>query len=228
MSSNALAKPLYRAPLEWVKPPLQARTHATLEKLLDTAEAMLAERSFDEISISELASAAGSSVGAFYRRFKDKDGLLHALQDRFMTEALETAEAALDPARWDGLGITEIVHETLAFLTEVLVERRGLDRAVYVRSLTDQTFREASSRVTLHTMRRMTELVLARREEISHPKPEVAVEVGLRQALSFISETCTINGRELALTTVSNDEVSRETARAFLAYLGVRGALEGA
>jgi AcrR family transcriptional regulator len=226
-SSNLATAPS-RAPLEWVRPPLQARTHATLEKLLDTAEAMLAERSFDEISIAELAAEAGSSVGAFYRRFKDKDGLLHALQERYCVEAMTTADAALDPARWVDSGIAEIVEECFAFMTRVLIERRGLDRAVYIRSLVDDGFREHSSRVTLHLMRGMADLLLARRHEIKHPRPEVAVDVGLRQALCFIGDTCSVHGRDLALIDLDNDQISRETAHAFLAYLGVRPASEGA
>ncbi|MFT5040136.1 MAG: AcrR family transcriptional regulator [Hyphomicrobiaceae bacterium] len=222
MPNHALAPPAFRAPLEWVKPPRQARTHATLEKLLDTAELMLATRAFDDISISELAAEAGSSVGAFYRRFKDKDGLLHALQERYASEALVTADAALDPNRWEGTGIAEIVHECLAFLTQALTDRRGLDRAVFIRSLTDEAFREHSSRVSLHVMHGMADLLLARRDEITHPNPDVAVDVGLRQALCFIGDTCTVNGRDLALTDLDNDQVSRETAHSFLAYLGVR------
>ena len=95
--------------LRWVRPPQQARSQQTLDRLLDAAEALAAEKGFDDTTVAEVARRAGSSVGAFYTRFKDKDGLLHALYDRYYEQAIATADDALDPARWEGAGIAEIV-----------------------------------------------------------------------------------------------------------------------
>ena len=83
--------------IRWIHPPRQARSEETLERLLDAAEELLAERGFDEITVPEIASKAKSSVGAFYARFKDKDGLLHALHQRTCDEAYATMEKGLDP-----------------------------------------------------------------------------------------------------------------------------------
>ena len=46
------------------------------------AEALIAERGLGGLSIAEVVRRARSSVGSFYGRFGDKDGLLRALHAR--------------------------------------------------------------------------------------------------------------------------------------------------
>ena len=93
--------------LEWVNPPQQARSQQTLDRLLDAAEALIEERGFEEISVAEITRKARSSVGAFYSRFKDKQGLLRYVQQRFSEQAAATAEVALSPDRWAGMSVYE-------------------------------------------------------------------------------------------------------------------------
>ena len=58
--------------MQGVQAPRQARSQRTFDNLLDAAEDLLNEKSFLEISINEIVSRAGSSVGSFYARFDDK------------------------------------------------------------------------------------------------------------------------------------------------------------
>ncbi|WP_428267635.1 TetR/AcrR family transcriptional regulator [Haliangium sp.] len=60
-------------------PAKQARSRRTEERLLRAALVRLREVPFEDLTIRDLVTAAGSSVGAFYKRFRDKDGLLSAL-----------------------------------------------------------------------------------------------------------------------------------------------------
>ena len=56
------------------------------DAILITAEALLAERSFDDVSIEDLARGAGISRPTFYFYFPSKDAVLLALLDRVITE----------------------------------------------------------------------------------------------------------------------------------------------
>ena len=47
--------------LQWVRPPQQARSQETLERLLDAAETLIAEKGFEDTPVAEVASRAGSS-----------------------------------------------------------------------------------------------------------------------------------------------------------------------
>ena len=58
--------------LVWIRAPQQARSQATLARLLDATEVLLDEAPFDDLSVQDICKAAKSSVGAFYARFADK------------------------------------------------------------------------------------------------------------------------------------------------------------
>jgi AcrR family transcriptional regulator len=206
--------------LQWIRPPRQARTQKALVRLLDAAQELLEEKGFDDVSVAEVATRAGTSVGALYRRFKDKDGLLHALHERYCEEAFATADAALAPARWEGAGIPEILSESISFLIQVHREHLLLDRAVYQRAFSDARFSERASRLFRHVVSGLSDLLLARSEEIGHPQPRVGVDVGLRLVLAFLTQHYTMAGGDL--DPLSDRQVTAELTRSCLAYLGVR------
>ena len=53
------------------RPPKQRRSQQTLERILLTAEELLREKCFDDVSVAEIAARARSSSGSFYARFPD-------------------------------------------------------------------------------------------------------------------------------------------------------------
>jgi AcrR family transcriptional regulator len=75
-----------------VRPPKQARSQRTLERLLAAAEQRLADRPWSEIGVAELCVDADTSVGAFYARFADKDALLDLLAERYRADMARFAE----------------------------------------------------------------------------------------------------------------------------------------
>ena len=85
--------------LRWVRPPRQARSQETLDRILDAAEALVAEKGFGDATVADIARRAESSVGAFYARFKDKEGLLYALYERYFEQANATAARSRIPIR---------------------------------------------------------------------------------------------------------------------------------
>jgi len=209
-------------PLHWIRPPRQARTQESLERLLDAAETLLADKRFEDVHVAEVASRADSSVAAFYRRFQDKDALLHALHERVCEEALATADDALDPGRWDGAAIREILETIVPFLIEVLQGRESLDLAIYQRGLTDAAMRERSNRLARYVMERLSRLLLARRHEIRHPDPERAVSFALVQMVALLAQTYTAGLRDVALVRMGDAELAAELIHSCLAYLDVR------
>jgi AcrR family transcriptional regulator len=84
--------------------------------ILETAERLLEERSFHEISIDDLARGAGISRPTFYFYFPSKEAVLLTLLDRMVAEARSGQGDALerfseDPEYWLRQGITAI-YET--------------------------------------------------------------------------------------------------------------------
>lgn len=161
--------------LEWVRAPQQARSQETLERLLDAADAVLAERGVDGASVAEIARRAESSVGAFYARFHDKEALLGYLFQRFDEQADATAAAALEPARWEGVRLREALEAMLRFMVAVLHEKRGLIGAMMSRMPSTPALGLLGERLLSRVTARVVALIRARGASVRHPDVERAV-----------------------------------------------------
>lgn len=69
--------------------PRQARSRATMERILVAVEELLAEKPFDQITIAEISARAESAPTAIYARFSDKTALLLAVHERFKKRNLD-------------------------------------------------------------------------------------------------------------------------------------------
>ena len=208
--------------LRWVRPPRQVRSQETLDRILDTAEVLVAEKGFEDTHVADMARRAESSVGAFYARFRDKEGLLYALYERYLEQALATADEALDPDRWDGADIPEIFSSVARFLVSIYRERAGLIRAFVIRNHTDEDFRARQERLSHTVSRKLAALLLVRAGAITHPDPARAAEFGLTLVFSTLESVLLFGElRSSALATMNDDELAAELTRAYLAYLGV-------
>ena len=207
--------------VEWVKPTHQARSQETLERLLEAAEEIVSEKGFDNATVSEIVRRAKSSVGAMYARFNDKDSLLVCLHERFCEQAIATTEAALDPTRWAGASIREILTAALPFVVHVYKQKAGLIRAFMIRGSGDAQFAERASRVSREISERLVSLLMARREEIKHPNPVLAVDLGLRITFDTLDQTTLFEGIRRTNVEISEQQFAEELVRLFLCYLGI-------
>jgi AcrR family transcriptional regulator len=210
--------------VEWIRPVHQARSQETLERILEAAEEVVSEKGFDSATVSEIVRRAKSSVGAMYARFNDKDSLLVVLHERFSEQALATTEAALDPNRWEGMSIAEILSTTLPFVVHVYRQKRGLIRAFIVRGITDQSFAERASRVGREISERLIKLLMARRHEIKHPDPVLAVDFALRTTFDVLDQATFYGDIQRTKLTITLDQLAEELTRMFLTYLGIETA----
>ena len=208
--------------LRWIRPPHQARSQETLERILDAAEGLIAEKGYEDSTVQDIVQRAGSSVGAFYTRFRDKDGLLYAIYERYLEQATATADDALEPSRWDGVAIPELVRSVVGFLVDIYRERAGLIRAFVLRNHTDAEFQARQERLSHHVSEKLSALLLARRAEIRHPDPEQAAAFGLTFVFSTIEGAVLFGELRTVALAFSDNDLAAELSRAYLAYLGVR------
>jgi AcrR family transcriptional regulator len=211
----------HNAVLRWVRPPQQERTRASLTRILDAAEALLAEKSFDEISIAEITRRGKTSIGGFYRRFADKDRLLHAAHERFCDDARATADEALALEKWAGASLGEILEQVIAFLVEIHREKRGLFRAFLLRGLSDPVVLARTESVFRYIEERLRDLLRQRRDEIAHPDPESAAAFGYRVVVATLDMWIQF---EPGTPEFADDRLAAELTRVFTAYLGARSA----
>jgi AcrR family transcriptional regulator len=118
--------------------PLRADAERNRRRLLDAARVLLAERGLD-VSMDDIARAAGVGVGTAYRRFRNRDEIIDALFDEQLSGMEERARVAAESAdAWEGLK---------AFMIGSLraqAENRGLKQLL---------FSQAEGREKVHAMR---------------------------------------------------------------------------
>lgn len=165
------------------RPPRQARSRKTLDRLVDGTEALLEAKHFDELTVVQIAKHAASSVGAFYGRFKDKQALLHYLDERMEQDAVKHWDAFFDAERWRGATVSDVLREFASVSVKAHRRRKGVLRTVFLRlrSRADAESRNRARRLNEHVVTRATQLLLARRSGIGHPEPESAVRFALFQ-----------------------------------------------
>ena len=209
----------------WVRPAQQARSRETLERLLDSTESLLANKGFAGVTVAEIATRAGLSVGAVYSRFRDKDAVLQCLLDRFLADARTTADATLDTDRWEGASVEEIVSEFVVFLVEIHRARIGLLGELAARAHGSGSVVERKDELIRHIGGRLSALLLARQQEIHHPDPALAVGFGFRLVLAGLEQAVLLGDAGASYGLPASDErLAAELTRTYLGYLGVRSA----
>jgi AcrR family transcriptional regulator len=202
-----------------VRPVRQERSQRTLERLLDAAEGVIREKGFGEAAVAEIAARAGCSVGTFYRRFRDKQALLHALDERFAEKFRATMQRAVAPERWEGAPIAEILAGYLQFSLQEGISRASLHHATLSMATRDGAFTERQLGLARELHDRLRALLLARRDEIGHAQPEVAVEFVLEQLRAMLMARLDTHSVGPQLSELSDNHFIAEALASACAYL---------
>ncbi len=176
-----MARSRWISDLHWVRPGQQSRSQRTQEALLEAAEALFAEEGADATSVADVAARAGCSVGAVYHHFRDKKALGYALFERLSERFRATTREAVDPARWEGASIADILRGYLEFSLETGRERPAFKRAGLEATRHDPALRERYAGLRSELDEGLARLLLERRDEIGHPDPVLATAFVLDQ-----------------------------------------------
>lgn len=220
MADTPSGSPETPPPLSSVARPKQARSELTLQRILDAAEALICEKGLADASVPEIVRRARSSVGGFYARFRDKDALLRALEERFVREITARVAALADARRWAHAPLPIIVAALGRELVSVVRERRNLIAAFLHRATRDPESLLEAVRFRAEVTRRVATLLLQRRDLLRHPDPELAIDLGVQFAFALMLQLVLVGEVRAAGRVLSDLELQREIERNFLAYIG--------
>jgi len=113
----------------------QERSRITTERFVGAALDLLQSRTFDELSVGDLARKAQRSVGAFYQRFGSKDDFLVSLLTTFLAEGERTTERILAEAKDES-----VLERVLSENYEALMRNRNLWHAALRKSAQNAGF----------------------------------------------------------------------------------------
>lgn len=207
-----------------VQAPKQARSEATLRKILDAAEMLLEEKTFDKISIAELMKRACLQVGTFYTRFKTKEDLLPYLYEMYDQGLEKDTTGFLEPDNWRGLALAERVERLVRLCVKTYRARRGLWRAIILYAYTHPGAITSNYRKRRRRMiQKIASLLLECRSEISHPDPSAAVEFGLTFVMATCKDKILLEEASRGITAkISDKRLIAELTRSLLGYLQLR------
>ncbi len=208
------------ARLESVTRPKQARSERTLQRILDAAERLIEEKGLADASIPEIVRRADSSVGGFYARFKDKNELLRALEERFFRDVSLRVDLLADATRWKAARLAEIVRACSAELVRIARAHRNLIAAFLHRATIDEETRAEALRFRASVAQRIGRLVLERPEPLDHPQPELAVDLGVQFAFAMMLQLVLVGEVRAGGRSLSDAELEVELARNFQRYIG--------
>lgn len=131
MTKNVPATSPLRKASASIRPALQVRSEQSLQKMLAAGRALIEEKgNLDDLSITELTAKAGTSVGAFYRRFENKEGFFAVVQEAVLEEMRETMQHAVaTEAVWQDGPATAIADRMMELYVRNFQQNRGLFHA---------------------------------------------------------------------------------------------------
>jgi AcrR family transcriptional regulator len=202
-----------------VAPPRQQRSRETYERILDAADRLLAEQSFDALRIEDLLAAARVSAGSFYARFEGKDAILAALYHRYQAELVESLRRPA-PSAPPGAGLEDRARVFIRARIRRYRARKGTLRAVALDlRLHPERYQAEMRELNRRATERMVEVLRPCLNEIPGDG-----EARLRTMAYFVSAICRDRilfsaSPHAASTRVSLAQLEDELVRLAVGYL---------
>jgi AcrR family transcriptional regulator len=210
---------------QWVRAPRQARSQETLNRFLEATRELLDERSFDEITVSDIVVRAERTVGSFYARFDDKYAVLYELVEQVFERIGDLVRAFCDPVRWEGQPLSEFVAESVNLNVQAYRRAGPLFRASLCAATSDARFRERRVAVMRLCAEQQKQFLLSRSDEMRCSDPARASD----QLFELVSATLDhelLFGRFTSTSPASDHELVVDLTDRCLQVLGVERALE--
>lgn len=172
--------------LKWSSPAKQDRAERTIDALIDAAGRLFAENGAEATSIADIAREAGCSVGAVYHHFDDKNALLRALVNRKIEIYQTVGAAALDPARWEGASILDILRGFMELALNAERDHPGHKQVIYEAARNDKALQAHLAKLDAGIQDGLRDLLWSRKEEVRHPDPSLAIRFAIDQCFSII------------------------------------------
>ena len=199
--------------------PQQARSRRTELAIVDALSELLRHKPFADITVAEIATAAGVSVGGFYARFASKEALLELVELTILDEFTAQASEQLDPARFAGQGIAAVTRAYAELLITNFRSRRleivRILRFTQPRSPTEDRLRQFN--VGVHD--RVRALLRERSAEIAGPDVEQTINLGLAFTSAAARDAVLTRNLEVYPVTLDDQQLIAAIDRLFCSYL---------
>lgn len=206
-------------------PPVQERSRKSLQRMLDSAEFILARYGLKGATLPRIAAHAKVSPANVYRRFRDKDALMAAVFERLTKRSSAESSAAVDPEAVRQFGLEQFSSNIIAGMIRNFRADAGLSRAAlqYSEQHWNADFVRNARDSEARSFQQMVGTFMIWRDQIKHPQPELAIRFAFVMIALALRELILFNRAHLFEAILPIDErlLERELTRMFLQYLSV-------
>ena len=186
--------------------------------MLDAAEAIFAEGGDGALTVEAVVKRASTSVGSFYSRFGDRDGLLQAMHERFLLRIGGAAHVAV-AAAGNEKNLAGALEVFLSHVFTATHEYRNSARFFVLHRSSDPNLRAQGIRANAVFAGIFTTLVLSHREEIAHPHPATAADVAWRMVYASLAQQMMFDDEEVSGVPMVIPALVHEITCCIVAYL---------
>jgi AcrR family transcriptional regulator len=141
--------------------PRQERGQRRIDKILDAADWVFARVGYEAATTNAIARKARTSIGSLYQFFPNKEAILHALADRYLSELKAVQNVMLDDEA-AGLPLPALYDRIIGSLAEFHASHPGF-QSLFFGSTTSAHLAAAAEQLTQECVGRVDAL-MARRE----------------------------------------------------------------
>ncbi len=204
-----------------VQPAKQDRSRKTQDRILRATEKLLRREQFEAIPVRRIVEEAGTSIGSFYARFRDKHALLPVLYAEYEVQ-LQERLVRLQRSTANARSLETAAGYIVQHFVDTYGEIPNLSRALY--EYATRSPRTTESKMFAERRYKQYEFLLdalmSYRNEITHADPPRAVEL----AVYFMVVACRNRlfyplAPQTRMVNISRQELKLELVRQLTGYL---------
>jgi AcrR family transcriptional regulator len=206
--------------------PQQARSRESLRRLLQASAEVLGHHGLAGATIPRIASHAGLTPGAVYRRFKNKDVLLETMVLRLMEDQDKDLRRSITAEMATEIPFSVLAEQIINGMFVSYRNNAGLLRAVrqFGHEREGTPFWRKVTKLEARTLDYGIDLLVKSRGEVKHPNPRAAIGLAVMMTVGAMWElVVTPPDPKIWKGLIPTDDktLQRELTRSFLSYLGV-------
>lgn len=208
-----------RIQLEGVTPAIQVRSQATFDALIRAGRKVMDAKDIEAVRISEIVRTAGTSVGAFYGRFANKEVFFSAIQEITVSNIESDMRALLARSSVVQLGNSEFLFAIARFWVAFYRTHQGLYVASFKHSKTRPGAWTPFKRLGRNLVSLVIKQLAPRLQRLGKPRSEREVRIAF-QFVNGLLVNAVVN--DPGPLSINDAEMERTVARFLCAYFGVR------
>jgi AcrR family transcriptional regulator len=201
-----------------IRPPLQRRSQESLERVLQAGFEVLRDHGFEGFTLQEVSRRAGVSIGSIYARVASREALIMAIYEQAMAWTEEHEQLDRDALRED-LSPRDRIETIVTDMANDMLGHADILRVFMRQAPLNPDIWERGAEKSHETAKVFERALLEHREDISHPEPELAVDVAWRMVYCTIARRITHGPKFESPRAVSDRRLVRELSRAVADYL---------